>query len=134
MEWPTLLMCVVVGAFILWRHAKSTEASRVASERLEKDTALYRHIKTGMREYNWRERDQNFWDVKDGGLLFETAHLSAFKVDHFAEFRVGFYFKDIGEFGLYGHFAGNADDHYESYYRSDQSFKKEERLAHLDDD
>jgi hypothetical protein len=84
MEWPTLLLCVVVGAFILWRHTKSTEAARVASEKLEKDTALYRHIKTGMREYHWRERIENFWDVKDGGLLFETAHLSAFKVGHFA--------------------------------------------------
>lgn len=54
-----------------------------------------------MREYNWRQREENFWDVKDRGLLFETAHLSAFKVDQFAEFRVGFYFKDIREFGLY---------------------------------
>jgi hypothetical protein len=134
MEWPTLLLCIMVGAFFLWRRNRDAKAARVASERLEKDTTLYRHIKTGMREYHWREREQNFWDVKSGGILFETAHLSAFKVDHFAEFRVGFHFKDINEFGMYGHFAGDADDFYESYYRTDQSFQKEERLVTLDDD
>ena len=133
MEWPTLLMCVVVGGFILWRHSKSSEATRVASAQLEKYTALYRHIKSGMREYNWRKREKNFWDVKDGELLFETAHLSAFKVDHFAEFRVGFYFKDIDEFGLYGIFAGNGDEVYESYYRTDQSLQKEGTLVTLDE-
>jgi len=47
-----------------------------------------------MREYHFREREQDFWKAKEGELLFETAHLSAFHVDHFAESRVGFYFKD----------------------------------------
>jgi hypothetical protein len=133
MEWSTLLLCVAAGAFILWRHKKNAETARSASERLDKDTALHRHIKTGMREYNWREREQNFFRVKEGELLFETAHLSAFKVDHFAEFRVGFYFKDIEEFGLYGHFAGNGDETFESYYRTESTFHKEERLVTLDE-
>ena len=132
MEW--LLLLAVVGAFLYWRHTRSTGTARIATDRLETDTALYRHIKTGMREYNWRERTENFWDVKNGQMRFETAHMSAFKVDHFAEFRMGFYFKDLEEFGLYGHFAGNGDKNYESYYRTDRDFKKEERLVTLDDD
>jgi len=28
-------------------------------------------------------------------MLFETAHMVAYKVDHSAELRVGFYFKDL---------------------------------------
>jgi hypothetical protein len=67
-----------------------------------------------MREYHWRERENDFWRAKGGELLFETAHLSAFHVSHFAESRVGFYFKDTEEFGLYGFFAGNDDDVFHS--------------------
>ncbi|MBR1154275.1 hypothetical protein [Bradyrhizobium sp. JYMT SZCCT0428] len=94
------------------------------------DTRLYRNIKAGIREYQFREREQDFSRAKDGELLFETAHPSAFGVDHFAESRVGFFFKDTEEFGLYGFFAGNDDDVYHSYYRTDRTFQKEEVLLH----
>jgi hypothetical protein len=70
---------------------------------------------------------------KDGELIFEDTHMRAYHVDHFAESRVGFYFKDLNEFGLYGFFAGNDDDYFHSYYRSDQTFKLEGRLLHDDD-
>jgi hypothetical protein len=68
-----------------------------------------------MREYDWHRREQ----------LFETPHLSAFHVSHFAESRVGFYFKDIEEFGLYSFFASNGDETYENYYCSDRTVQKE---------
>jgi|ERR1700722_5329282 hypothetical protein len=86
MDWSYAVLLVLAACFLLWRRGKQAEAAKVTSERLDKDTELYRHIKAGMREYNWRERTRNFWDVKNGELLFETAHVSAFKVDHFAEF------------------------------------------------
>src|ERR1700761_8496834 len=86
-----------------------------------------------MREYHFREREQDFWRAKDGELLFETAHLSAFGVSHFAESRVGFYFKDTEEFGLYVFFAGNADDVYHSDSRTDRTFQKEETLLTNDE-
>ena len=52
----------------------------------------------------------------------------------FAESRVGFHFKDTEEFGLYGFFAGNDDDVYHSYYRTDRTFQKEEMLLTNDED
>lgn len=134
MDWSVLMVLAVAGGFLLWRQSKNAERAKVASARLESDTRLYRNIKTGMREYHFREREQNFWKAKNGELLFETAHLSAFHVDHVAESRVGFYFKDLDEYGLYGFFAGNDDDVYHSYYRTDRTFQKEEMLLTNDED
>ena len=134
MDWSLLLVLALVGVFFLWRQSKNTEKAKAANERLERDTRLYRNIKAGMREYHWRERENDFWRAKDGELLFETAHLSAFCVSHFAESRVGFYFKGTKEFGLYGFFAGNDDDVFHSYYRTDRTFKKEEMLLTNDED
>jgi hypothetical protein len=134
MDWTLVVVLVLAGVFFLWRQSKNTVKAKAANERLEQDTRLYRNIKTGMREYHFREREQNFWRAKDGELLFETAHLSAFRVSHFAESRVGFYFKDTEEFGLYGCFVGNDDDVYYSYYRTDRTFQKEERLLTNDED
>lgn len=133
MDWSLLILLALVGAFFLWRQSKGVEAAKVASAQLERDTRLYQHIKAGMREYHWREREQHFWRTKDGELLFETAHLSAFKVSHFAESRVGFYFKGLDEYGLYGFFAGNGDEFFESYYRTDRTFQKEEMLVPSDE-
>jgi hypothetical protein len=134
MDWILVVVLVLAGVFFLWRQSKNTEKAKAANERLERDTRLYRNIKTGMREYQFREREQDFWRAKDGELLFETAHLSAFSVSHFAESRVGFYFKDTEEFGLYGFFTGNDDDVYHSYYRTDRTFQKEEMLLTNDED
>jgi hypothetical protein len=133
MDWSLLLVLVLIGAFILWRQSKTAEGAKVASARLESDTRLYQHIKSGMREYDFRRRGEEFRITKDGELLFETPHLSAFSVSHFAESRVGFYFKDIDEYGLYSFFAGNGDETYESYYRTDRTFQKEGRLVHKED-
>jgi hypothetical protein len=134
MDWSLLVVLALVGAFFLWRHSKNAERAKAASDRLERDTRLYRNIKSGMREYDWHRREQKFRVAKDGELLFETPHLSAFHVSHFAESRVGFYFKDTEEFGLHGFFAGNDDDVYHSYYRTDRTFKKEEMLLTNDED
>lgn len=134
MDWTLVVVLVLAGVFFLWRQSKNTVKAKAANERLEQDTRLYRNIKTGMREYHFREREQDFWRAKDGELLFETAHLSAFRVSHFAESRVGFYFKDTEEFGLYGFFAGNDDDVYHSYYRTDRTFQKEEMLLTNEED
>src|SRR4051794_13930657 len=107
MDSSLLILLVVVAGFFLWRQTENREKAQAANERLERDTRTYRNIKSGMREYHFRDKDNKFWKAKDGELLFETAHLSAFHVNHPAESRVGFYFKDTEEFGLYGFFAGN---------------------------
>lgn len=135
MDWSVLLLLALVGGFCLWRNARNEEVAKVATDRLKRDTRLYQNIKAGMREYNWRERDnRDFWRAKHGQLLFETAHLCAYHVDHFAESRVGFYFKDLNEYGLYGFFAGNDDDFFHSYYRTDRTFQEEGQLLYDDDD
>lgn len=133
MDGSFLIVLAIAGGWYLWQRSRTTARAKVANERLEKDTRLYRHIKARMREYHWREREKSLWRAKNGEMVFETAHLQAFDVDHFAESRVGFYFKDLEEYGLYGFFGGNGDEFFESYYRSDRSFQKEEMLLTLDD-
>ncbi|WP_407157691.1 hypothetical protein [Bradyrhizobium sp. STM 3557] len=88
--------------------AKNTKAAEAANVRLDRDTKLYENIKAGMREYHWREREQPLWKAKHLQKVFETAHLAAFHLDHFAESRVGFYFKDLDKYGMYSFFAGTA--------------------------
>jgi len=135
MNWTLVVVVLVLAAvFFQWRRSKNIERAKAATARLERDTGLYRSIKTGMREYHFRQNKQNFWQSKDGDLLFETAHLSAFNVSHFAESRVGFYFKDTEEFGLWGCFADNDGGVIESYYRTDRTFQKEEMLLTNDED
>jgi hypothetical protein len=131
-DWWLVLVMIAVAGFFLWRSSKDKERAAAATERLTKDNRLYQHIKAGMREYEWR-RNQDFkafLEHKDGQLVFETAHTAAYHVDHFAESRVGFYFKDIEEYGLYGFFAGNSNEYHESYYRTDSTLKTEGRLLH----
>jgi hypothetical protein len=125
MDWWVWLLLIAVGIFFLIRNKKNEERAVEARATLKRDNALYQNIKAGIREYNFREREQRFWEAQDGQMLFETAHMIAYKVDHFAESRVGFYFKDLNEYGLYGFFAGNGDEFHESYYRSDKTFKVE---------
>jgi hypothetical protein len=84
-------------------------------EERRKDTKLYQHIKTGMREYHCRERRKNFWRAKSGELLFETAHLSGFSISHFAESRVRCYFKDIDEYGSTASSQAPPNEFFESY-------------------
>ena len=72
MDSSLLILLVVVAGFFLWRQSKNKEKAQAANERLERDTRMYRNIKAGMREYHFRERDNNFWKAKDGELLFET--------------------------------------------------------------
>ncbi|QDM17235.1 hypothetical protein FNL55_15480 [Tardiphaga sp. vice352] len=134
MDWSLIIPLMLVGLILLWRQSKREGAAKSASARLERDAKLYDRIKEGVREYDFRGRQRDFWKAKDAELLFETAHLSAFHVDHFAETRIGFYFKDLNEYGLYGFFAGNDDDVYHSYYRTDRTFQKEEMLLTNDDD
>lgn len=131
---PWLFVLVIAAGWYLWQRSRNAEKAKAANERLERDTRTYHNIKAGMREYHFRDRDNKFWRAKDGELLFETAHMSAFHVSHPAESRVGFYFKDLEEYGLYGFFAGNDDDVFHSYYRSDRTFQKEEMLLTNDED
>lgn len=133
MDWSIVTVLALVGIFIWWRHQKAVEGQKSVAARLARDTGLYQHIKMGMREYDWRRKDDPLWNYGDGQLIFETPHLTAYHVSHFAESRIGFYFKDIEEYGLYGFFAGNGDEYHESYYRSDREFKLEEHLITWDE-
>jgi len=131
MEWGILI--ALVAAFFIWRHSKTQEKAEAATQRLKQDNRLYQHIKTAKREYDWHERNQPYKRHPDGELLFENAHVQVYNVEHFAESRLGFYFKDTNEYGLYGFFAGNGDEFHESYYRTDRTFKQEGVLLYDDD-
>jgi hypothetical protein len=130
-QWGWILLALTAGFFV-WRYSKDKEKAVAATERLTKDNQLYQHIKAGMREYEWQNRGQAYKSYQDGEVIFENAHMIAYGVRHVAEFRIGFYFKDLNEYGLYGFFAGNGDETFESYYRTDSTFKKEEMLLHDD--
>lgn len=69
MDWSIIVVLAFVGAFFLWRSSKNAEKAKIATERLEKDNRLYQHIKSGMREYHFREHEQDFWKAKDGALF-----------------------------------------------------------------
>lgn len=133
MDWWGWVLLGLVAGFFLWRHSKGKEKAIEATQLLTNDNRLYQHIKAGMREVDWQNRAQPMKHHSDGEMIFENAHMKAFHVEHFAETRVGFYFKDLNEYGLYGFFAGKGDETFESYYRTDSTFKKEGRLL-LDDD
>lgn len=133
MEWWLVALLIAGAGYFSWRSSKNNERAEEARQTLDKDNRLYQRIKMGMREVNWREQNEGYRRRRDGDLIFEDAHMRAYHVDHFAESRVGFYFKDLSEYGLYGFFAGNDDDYFHSYYRSDETFKLEGRLLHDDD-
>jgi hypothetical protein len=133
MDWWGWVLLGLVAGFFLWRRSKDKEKAAVATEVLTNDNRLYQSIKAGMREVDWQNRAQPLKHYSDGELIFENAHMRAYHVDHFAETRVGFYFKDLNEYGLYGFFAGNGDEVHESYYRTNSTFKTEERLLYDDD-
>jgi hypothetical protein len=132
MEWWGWILLALVAGFLLWRQSKAKEQAVVATETLTNDNRLYQHIKAGLREVDWQNRTQPLKHYGDGELILENAHTAAYHVDHFAETRIGFYFKDLNEYGLYGFFAGNGDETVESYYRTDSTFKKEGRLLYDD--
>jgi hypothetical protein len=131
MDWWILLI-VAIGAYFLWQHRKRTEMAKKANARRDRDTQLLQHIKSAKREYDFQKRDEPINFPKDGELVFETAHYSIYKVNHFAESRLGFHFKDIEEYGLYGFFAGEPGEYYDSYCRTDSAFKTEQTLVTRD--
>lgn len=127
----TTLITFLVGAFVYWRHKKNEEKILKAKETIKRDTILYNNIKKGLREYKWFVKDDftKWMDYKDKDIILENAHIIVYRLDHFAEFRLGFYIKEIDEYGIYGSFDG-----FEEYYRSDNSFTKEESLMYDDDE
>lgn len=134
MDWSILVVLALVGAFFWWKHTKGVERAKAANARLDRDTRLLQHIKSAKRELDFYQRENPFQLRREGEIMLETAHWSAFHVSHFAESRVGFYFKDIEEYGLYGFFAGEPGEYFDSYYRTDKTFKKEGRLVTRDED
>ena len=139
MDLIELALLAFAVTIVLWRIAKKKEAKKNFSERKRKDQKLYESISKGMREWHWRTNESDafirFADAKDGDVLFETADLIAYQVEHFAESRTGFYFKDLNEYGLYGYFVGNdpETDVFHKYYRTDKEFKKEGTLFYDDE-
>lgn len=127
-DWPIVLAVLIIGGFFIWRISRIGDQRMVASSKLQNDVRLYERIRGGMQEYDLRTQKERFRDLKNGQLLFEAANMSAFHVDHPIQNRVGFYFKDTNEYGLYGFLAGDGDEFQESYYRSDSGFIKEELL------
>ena len=133
LEWLIILLVLIVGGFFLWRSSRSTDRDFRPAGKTAKDIRLYERIQDGMREYDARTEKERFREAQNGQLLFETEKMSAFHVDHPIQTRVGFHFKDINEFGLYGFLAGDGDEFQESYYRSDRAFVTEELLLYDDE-
>jgi hypothetical protein len=123
-----------LGAFIFLGYKKDKAKQEKAQKEIARDTKLYENIKRGKREYDWRQNQENYSNYlkqqQHRALLFETADMVAFNLEHFAEFRISFYFKDINEYGIYSFFVGNDPDIdvFETFYRSDAEFKKEQIL------
>lgn len=119
-----------LAAFYLWRDKKKEEKAVIAIEQIRRDNILYRHIRSGVRECEWKIGNDIdiYYDMHDKEVILENAHLVIYYLEHFAEFRLGFYFKDIKEYGLYCDY-----NDYKRYYRTDSSFEKEEFLVYDDE-
>ena len=129
----TSLLAICLGGFYFWKNKRDVKRAEISREQLRHDTILYQHIRGGLREYEWKKSTEEgffskVFDSNDKDILLENAHLIVYRVRHFSEFRLGFFFKDIKQYGLYGNFEG-----WERYYRTDESFNKEEILCYDDD-
>lgn len=128
----TIFTIVMVGAYLIWLHTRNKKAEEkaiIAKELFRRDQKMYENIKSGMGEFLWwRQQNDNrnkHKEARHQEVLFENANLVVYKVNpNFEEERVGFYFKDTGEYGMYGIFVGNGDVRHESYYRTNQAFEK----------
>lgn len=127
----TSIVGLSLAAFYLWKNKRDEKRADKIREKIRIDNVLYRNIRIGKREYDWEVREDKFQyvDMYDKQIILENAHMIIYKVKHFADFRLGFYFKDIKEYGLYCNFDG-----YEMYYRTDSSFEKEDRLLYDEDE
>jgi hypothetical protein len=59
---------------------------------------------------------------------YEDRALSIFPLRHFAELRWGIHFKETEEFAIYSVFYDDGSKAYKGFYRSDDTFQKEESL------
>lgn len=132
------LLYDILGTLLLlyygWKRDKDEERAEKANRIIKRDKKLYDYMKKGLKEYQWIKKDIYFEEVyypgaKDKELIFENIDVKIYKVKHFAETRLGFFIKDTQEYGLYASFEG-----YPRYYRSDESFTKEEYLMYDEDD
>jgi hypothetical protein len=145
MDPSTIIFLLIFGVFIFLGYKKDKEKQERAQKKIAHDTKLYENIKKGKREFNWRmETDKDnfrslYWKTLENeeprALLFETADMIAFSLWHRPETRIGFYFKDINEYGLYTSFVGNdpENDFFEMFYRSDEEFKTKQILIYDDE-
>src|SRR4051812_44993806 len=115
LNWPLLLVVLLAGGFLLWLLSRNADEAKEVSGRLQRDIRLYEHIQTGMREYDLRYPKGRPPEMQNVQMIFETNRMSVFQVDHQIQTRVGFYFKDIDEYGLYGFIAEAGDEFLESY-------------------
>jgi hypothetical protein len=114
-----------------WKRNNDEEKAEKAREKIKRDTKFYNYMKQGLKEYRWKTRndDIDIWfDAKDKAVLFENIDVIIYKVDHFIEYRLGFYIKDTQEYGLY-----TSCEDFEMYKRSNSSFT-EENFLYTDDD
>jgi hypothetical protein len=101
-----------------------------------KDTKFKQRLDAAIREFfvytDSKQLNRLDSTPPDSVWVYETNALAARYVDHFAESRYGFHFKDTDEFGLYGVFyADNRDEPYKSFYRSDANFEAEVYIDNL---
>jgi hypothetical protein len=133
LDWPILLLALFVCGFLLWLYSQNADQAKDVSNRLQRNVRLYERIQAGMREYDLRYPKARFPEAEDVQLILEDARMSVFQVNHLIQTRVGFHFKDINEYGLYGFIAADDDEFQESYYRSDRAFQQEELLLYDDE-
>jgi hypothetical protein len=111
-----------------WAHFKAISENDL--KHLEKyvgrvnDTLLKKQLKQAMKEYHT-------FHTHSPDKPFNTPNFRVDPIGHFAEVRYGIHVKATNEFGIFGIFFADNEKNYESFFRSDPSFKTEERLDPL---
>jgi hypothetical protein len=94
-----------------------------------KDTKLRLAIERAVEERRIWELGQGSFDLERfESEDFESNEFIVRRLSHYAENRFGVRVKKTNEYGIYGSFVNDNGKTYQSYYRSDSSFDKEEYL------
>ena len=100
-----------------------------------KDTKFKQRLHSAISEFETYANAKGLSRLEisdENEFIYETNVLAVRYVSHFAEIRTGFYFKDTGEYALYGKFFGDdLDKVHLSYFRSNDKFEAENFIDDL---
>ena len=126
-----MFQAVMIASTKSWKWFRATDAKELEHlngyvKRVH-DTKFRLRLEQAVREhYIWEGGKE-----ADPDAPYQSQDFSVCRVDHYAENRYGVEDKKTRQFGLYGFFIADDGRIFNSYYRSDAAFEREEHLDKL---